>query len=133
MSDANVATIKTIYEAFGTGDVPTILGVLTDDVDWAADTASTVAPWFGQRVGKDAVADFFQAIGGAVEVTAFTPLSFASNETEVFAFLDFGVTVRATGKSGTMHLHHYFRFRDGKIEYYRGTEDTALTEELFRA
>jgi ketosteroid isomerase-like protein len=133
MSEANEATVKTIYEAFGTGDVPTILDKLTDDVDWAADTASTVAPWFGQRVGKDAVADFFQAIGGAVEVTAFTPLSFASNETDVFAFLDFGVTVRATGKSGTMHLHHYFRFRDGKIEYYRGTEDTALTEELFRA
>jgi hypothetical protein len=26
-----------------------------------------------------------------------------------------------------MHLHHYFRFRDGKIDYYRGTEDTAQT------
>ena len=26
-----------------------------------------------------------------------------------------------------MHLHHYFRFRDGKICYYRGTEDTAIT------
>lgn len=100
ISEANEATVKTIYEAFGTGDVPTILDKLTDDVDWAADTASTVAPWYGQRV---------------------------------FVFLDFGVTVRATGKSGTMHLHHYFRFRDGKIEYYRGTEDTALTEELFRA
>ena len=62
MSDANVATIKTIYEAFGTGDVPTILDVLTDDVDWAADTASTAAPWYGQRVGKDAVAGFFSAI-----------------------------------------------------------------------
>ena len=130
MSEANEATVNTIYEAFGTGDVPTILDKLTDDVDWAADTASTVAPWYGQRVGMDAVADFFQAIGGAVEVTAFTPLSFASNETEVFAFLDFGLTVRATGKSGAMHLHHYFRFRDGKIEYYRGSEDTALTSRV---
>ena len=129
MSEANEATVKTIYEAFGTGDVPTILDKLTDDVDWAADTASAVAPWYGQRFGKDAVAGFFQAIGEAVQVTAFTPLSFASNDTEVFVFLDFGVTV----KSGSMHLHHYFRFRDRKIEYYRGTEDTALTEELFRA
>jgi hypothetical protein len=31
-----------------------------------------------------------------------------------------------------MHLHHYFRFREGKVAYYRGTEDTALTEELLR-
>lgn len=26
-----------------------------------------------------------------------------------------------------MNLHHYFRFRDGKIEYYRGSEDTVQT------
>jgi ketosteroid isomerase-like protein len=26
-----------------------------------------------------------------------------------------------------MNLHHYWRFRDGKVEYYRGSEDTALT------
>ncbi len=27
-----------------------------------------------------------------------------------------------------MRLHHFFRFTDGKISYYRGSEDTALTE-----
>ncbi len=27
-----------------------------------------------------------------------------------------------------MNLHHYFRFEDGKIAYYRGSEDTAQTE-----
>jgi ketosteroid isomerase-like protein len=25
-----------------------------------------------------------------------------------------------------MNLHHYWHFRDGKVEYYRGSEDTAL-------
>jgi ketosteroid isomerase-like protein len=25
-----------------------------------------------------------------------------------------------------MHLHHYWRFRDGKVACYRGSEDTAL-------
>ena len=29
-------------------------------------------------------------------------------------------------------LHHFFRFRDGKIAYYRGTEDTAQTEAALR-
>ena len=27
-----------------------------------------------------------------------------------------------------MDLHHYFAFRDGKIGYYLGTEDTAQTQ-----
>jgi hypothetical protein len=32
-----------------------------------------------------------------------------------------------------MDLHHYFAFRDGKIAYYRGTEDTAQTRATLQA
>ena len=32
-----------------------------------------------------------------------------------------------------MNLHHFFTFRDGKIAYYRGIEDTAQTEAVLRA
>jgi ketosteroid isomerase-like protein len=39
---------------------------------------------------------------------------------------------RHTGKSTAMDLHHFFRFSDGKIAYYRGTEDTAQTEAALR-
>jgi uncharacterized protein len=42
----------------------------------------------------------------------------------------FTMKVIATGKSGAMEIHHWWRFRDGKIYQYRGTEDTALTEKL---
>ena len=31
-----------------------------------------------------------------------------------------------------MDIHHWWRFRDGKICYYRGTEDTAQTDDLLR-
>jgi ketosteroid isomerase-like protein len=40
---------------------------------------------------------------------------------------------RSTGKAAEMDLHHYFKFRDGKIAYYRGTEDTAQTETVLAA
>jgi ketosteroid isomerase-like protein len=123
----NVETIKSVYEAFGRGDVPAILDQLTDDVDWSADAEADAAPWYGSRRGKDEVVGFFEGIGSALEVTEFTPLSFAANDTEVMTFIRFAVTVRATGKQVAMNLHHYWRFRDGKIEYYRGSEDTAQT------
>jgi hypothetical protein len=32
-----------------------------------------------------------------------------------------------------MNLHHYFKFRDGKIAYRRGSEDTAQTEAVLGA
>jgi ketosteroid isomerase-like protein len=40
--------------------------------------------------------------------------------------LRFGSRSVATGKEATMNLHHYWRFRDGKVEHYRGSEDTQL-------
>ena len=35
-SVSNAATVQGIYEAFGKGDVPAILDVLADDVEWEA-------------------------------------------------------------------------------------------------
>ena len=126
-ADDNIDAVKAIYQAFGQGDVATILDSVTDDVDWAAEAASDVAPWYGQRSGKDAVAGFFEAIAGALDVREFTPLSYAANDSEVMALIRFGFASKATGKEATMNLHHYWRFRDGKVEQYRGSEDTAQT------
>jgi len=99
MSDANVEAVQRIYTAFGQGDVATIVGLLADDVDFASEPDQTIAPWHGRRT-KSEVPAFFQAIGDALEVTEFTPLAFASNETDVMAVIRFGFTVKSTGKSG---------------------------------
>jgi uncharacterized protein len=121
----NLATIKGIYEAFGRGDVETILGAVADDVDWAVD-AEPVAPWYGERSGKDGVASFFADLAGATEVQDFAVEGMGASDNEVFAFLRFAVRMNATGREASFHLHHYFRFNgEGKVEYYRGSEDSA--------
>ena len=60
----------------------------------------------------------------------FTPLSFASNDTDVMVVTRWSATAPATGKNATMDIHHWWRFRDGKIYLYRGTEDTAQTQDI---
>lgn len=67
-ADENTKTIQMVYEAFDRGDVQAILDAVTDDVDWATETSSTVAPWFGVRHGKDGVASFFEAFGSTMEI-----------------------------------------------------------------
>ena len=131
-ADANIKTVVAAYEAFGRGDVAAILDAVTHDVDWAAEAATPTAPWYGMRRGKDAVARFFTDFGSAMEVQEFTPLTFAANETDVLTVVRCRTTSRRTGKSTAMDLHHLFRFRDGKIAYYRGTEDTAQVEAALR-
>jgi ketosteroid isomerase-like protein len=125
MSDGNLDTVKQIYEAFGRADVATILDRLADDVDWATDTTSTAAPWYGRRSGKAEVERFFQDIAGVSEVLEFTPLSFAASGEEVHTLVRYRVRFTNTGNEVEMNLHHYFRFRDGTVVYYRGSEDTA--------
>jgi uncharacterized protein len=127
-ADSNIETIQAVYEAFGRGDLAAILEAVSDDVDWATDTSSTAAPWYGLQVGKKGVAAFFEAFGSAMEVEEFTPRTVAANETDVLAVVRCRAKARSTGKTFDMNLHHYFVLRDGKISYYRGTEDTGQVE-----
>jgi uncharacterized protein len=131
-ADVNIKTVEQVYDAFGRGDVAAILDVVSDDVDWGAETTSTVAPWYGARHGKDGVATFFADFGTAMEVQEFSPISIAANDNDVLAVVRLRSTSRATGRSVAMDLHHVFTFRGGLVSYYRGTEDTAQTEAALR-
>ena len=131
-ADGNIKTVQSMYEAFGRADVPAILDALTEDVDWATDTSSTVAPWYGVRHGKQETASFFRDYGSNMEVQEFTPIDFAANDEAVMTIVRSRATVRKTGKTIEMNLHHYFRFRDGQVCYHRATEDTARIEAALR-
>ena len=126
-AEQHIATIKAMYDALGRGDINAILERITDDVDWSTAAAIESAPWYGPRHGKDRVRSFFEGIAQTGPITEFTPLSFTSNDDgDVMVFIRYAFTVTATGKSGEMNLHHYWRFRDGKVCFVRSSEDTAL-------
>ena len=132
-ANENIKAVQAMYEAFGRGDLGTILDTVTDDVDWSAEAASSTAvPWYGPRRGKDEVASFFEAFGSSMEVNEFTPVSIGANDEDVFAVVRCRTTARSTGTSVDMLLHHFFRFREGKVWYYRGSEDTAQVEAALR-
>jgi uncharacterized protein len=128
----NVDTVRTIYAAFGRGDVAAILDSLTDDVDWSSEGTSDSAPWFGQRIGKKAVASYFTSIAETIEVLDFTQLGLAANDKEVMVLNRFHMRSRKTGNEAAMQLHHYWRFRGRKVEYWRGSEDTELTVTMLK-
>ena len=126
MSDTKIAVVQAVYEAFGRGDVATILDNLTDDVDWSAE-AIPVAPWHGACHGKAEVPRFFTELAATEDVTEFTPLSFTSNDNDVMVAIRYASTARTTGKTASMLIIHWWKFQGDKICFYRGTEDTAQT------
>lgn len=132
-AEENIKTIQSVYEAFGRGDVAAITDAVTEDVDWASEAAGDGAPWFGPHRGPAGVKEFFVAYGSTMEVEEFTPTTFAGTDSEVLTLVRCAATARTTGRRVSMTLHHYFRFRGDKIEFYRGTEDTAQTAAALQA
>jgi hypothetical protein len=58
-------------------------------------------------------------------------LSLTSNETDVVAIVRWSYTVHSTGKSASMLMQHWWRFADGKIVYFRGSEDSEQSAAAF--
>jgi uncharacterized protein len=59
MSEENVQLAKSAYEAFGRGDIPAVLGVLAEDVEW---NVPAVLPHGAQARGRDEVGQFFERL-----------------------------------------------------------------------
>jgi ketosteroid isomerase-like protein len=61
MADGNLELIQKGYEAFGRGDIQSVLEILADDVEW---NVTEVLPQGGHLRGKEEVGGFFQRLGG---------------------------------------------------------------------
>ena len=73
-----------------------------------------------------------KAVGAHVDVSEFNVVSIASNDTDVMAIVHWTYTVNATGRSASMYMQHWFRFGpDGKIVFFRGSEDTEQSAAAF--
>jgi uncharacterized protein len=127
----HIHTVMEIYDAVGRGDLDAILERVSDDVDWAADVAGNAAPWHGPRAGKPGVASFFNDINNSIEITAFTPHSYAAGDDDVHLLVDWTFRLIGNGRQTSMTMHHHWRLRDGKVTRFRGSEDSALTARAF--
>ena len=125
--EQNVAAITKIYEAFGKGDIPYILGELHDDVRWVVHQESFV-PTAGDWSGKAKVPGFFQAIGDNMDVSAFVPGEFVAQGDTVVSMGDFDFTARATGKTAKTKWIFVWKVLDGKVSSYEQFHDSAMAE-----
>ena len=69
----NIGTVGAIYQAFGQGDVPFILGQLDDGIVWERGVRTTGLPWLVEGSGKQHVVSFFQALAAGLAFEVFEP------------------------------------------------------------
>lgn len=122
---SNVQTVRDIYEAFGSGDVPVILEKLSPDVEWEYPQTATSVPWLQRRVGREAAAGFFQALD-SIEMEKFVPKDLLEGKGVVVALLDVTFRVKATGQRVVEEDEiHIWRFDDqGMVVRFKHGADT---------
>ena len=122
---SHLKTVQSIYEAFGKGDVPTILGHLAENVEWEYGIVSTNVPWLQPRRGRTEVTKFFQALAD-FEIQKFEPKTFLENGDVVVVLLDLEGTVRSTKlrvvEEDEVHIWHFDA--KGKVSRFRHRADT---------
>jgi len=122
---AHVDTVKKIYQAFGEGDIATILDQVADNVEWEYGINSTQVPWLQPRKGRARVPEFFQALG-EMEIKTFQPRAFFASDSTVLVLLDLDATVRATGRriveEDEVHVWHFDAA--GRVSRFRHRVDT---------
>ena len=130
-TEDNRRVVQSVFEAFGRGDIPGVLGFVAEDARWDA-PGPPVVPFYGRRRGHAGAAEFFTQLGSNVEFEKFEVGEFiAEGDTVVVTGSERG-RVRANGKTYEMDWVLLFEVRGGKVVRFHCYDDTWAVAEAFR-
>jgi ketosteroid isomerase-like protein len=125
---SHVETVQQVYAAFGRGDIPSILELVSDDIQWEHWEDSFAAraglASLSPRNGREGVAGFFGAIADW-DVTEFSVLDLAASEKQVIAEIVIEAKLPNGGRFRDEELHLWGFDSEGKINRMRHYVDTA--------
>lgn len=115
------------YAAFASRDIPALLELLADDVEWRfLGSPETGTPYGGTCKGKQQVAEFFGTLAQADEILEFEPREFLEGPRHVTVLGRIKSRALPDGKMHESEWVHVFTWKDdNKISRWIGTGDTA--------
>ena len=126
----NKQIIQAAYQAFAEVDVPRVLGLMGDRIEW---TEAEGFPLHGTYVGPQAVVEgVFMRLGEIGDEFAVTPTRFVAEDDTVVAAGTYSWKHRSTGKPAVVQMAHVWTFRDGKIIAMQQHVDTLKVQEVLR-
>lgn len=120
----NTQIIKALYEAFGRGDVPAVLGGFDEKIRWHEAEGFMYAdrnPYIGPQAVAEGV---FMRIVGDVENFAVTPVNYIAGADAVVVEGRYTGRMKATGTQVDAQFAHLWRLRDGKVVSFQQYTDT---------
>src|SRR5215510_4166324 len=114
MADSVVEVVTKAYEAFGRGDVPSILALVAEQVDWRF-CGPKALPYTGSFRTRAEVGRFFSLVGDVDDIRKFEPREFipAGDKLTVLGWEQ--TAAKPGGRVFDSEWIHVFTVRDGKI------------------
>ena len=130
----NVTRLKSLYEAFARGDVPTVLAAMSPAIRWHEAEGHPYVPSGEAWVGPDAVLNnLFKRMGEEWDGFVIHLKSFYGAGDTVIVEIRYGGTYRPTGKSLDAQACHIWDFKDGKATRFQQYVDTAQLQNVMGA
>jgi len=128
---ANADALRKLYDAFGAGDVATVLGAMDEKIDWQVPTGLP----FENQLGPQAVAEnIFGPVTTQIEGFSVTPDEIIDGGDIVAAIGKYGGKGAANGVGLDAEFVHVWRFGpDGKVTGFRTYTDTHLWRQALGA
>jgi uncharacterized protein len=118
----SLQVVKEGYAAFSRGDIPGLLALMAEDVEWQIPGAGL--PLAGTYRGRDGVANFFQKLAADSEILDFQPREFIAEGDRVLVVGWERAKVKATNRTVELDWVMSFTIRNGKVAIFREYTDT---------
>ena len=129
MSANHVQLAQRLYDLFGQGDIPAVLGLFDEQIDWRAAEGHPYRPSGAPWVGPQAIlTELFMRIGQDWDGVTVTLASLLPTPHGVLAQGRYAGTYKATGHAIDAQFAHVLTMRDGKLTAFQQYVDTAQTQ-----
>ena len=122
----NVTLLKGLYDAFGRGEMPIVLGAMHPGIQWHQAESNPYMPSGEAFVGPNAVMNnVFMRLGGEWDGFSVHPKTFYGAGDSVVVEARYTGTYKATGKSMDAQVCHIWDVKNGKATRFQQYMDTA--------
>ena len=129
MSQGDVDLAKRLYELFGKGDIPGVLGLFDGEIEWREAESNPYEPDGTPWIGPDAVLQkLFMRIGQEWDGFTVTPRTYTVIDGGVLMEGRYTGKYKASGRSIDLQVAHVLKMRDNKLTKFQQYVDTAALQ-----
>jgi hypothetical protein len=128
----NLQIVRDAFEAFGRGDIPALLRRLDEYVEWEPVMgAAGHVPIAGKRMGKEAVAEFFEILDQNITFDIFQPEEFIAQGDLVVTLGHYEGRARTTERTFSGDWAMVMTVRNDKVIRFREYVSTSSIDAAF--